>query len=383
VDAVPVDPGATYPISGVYSFGKGLLSRPPLPGSQTTYKVFHRLHSDDIVMSQLKAWEGAIARVTPEFDGWFLSPQFVTFKPTKVDSRYVEWFCKQSSVWTELMSKSRGMGARRDAVSPSRFLSITIPLPPPEEQQRIVARIEYLCQKTELLNTLHSGAIAEVERLLASEEMRVWPGDALVGAKSLEDVTVFLARGRQSEQGPSEHYLIKTQHVQDRKFIPSRMTLAHHIAAKVAPESLAQPRDVLIACSAAGCLGRVAYFDQADTIASTDTHVAIARANRDVILPEYLYAYLRSAQGQYQLKSREKGDWQREKVGFRFTELNVADMRLVPVPLPGLKEQRRIVDHVERFTQRIDALRNFQSQRALEIAALRPSVLNHAFSGQL
>jgi restriction endonuclease S subunit len=58
-------------------------------------------------------------------------------------------------------------------------------------------------------------------------------------------------------------------------------------------------------------------------------------------------------------------------------------MRLVPVPLPGLKEQRRIVDLVDRFTLKIDALRNFQSQRALEIAALRPSVLNRAFSGQL
>jgi hypothetical protein len=118
-------------------------------------------------------------------------------------------------------------------------------------------------------------------------------------------------------------------------------------------------------------------------MASTDTHVAIARANRDVVLPEYLYAYLRGAQGQFQLRSREKGDWQREKVGFRLTELNVADMRRVPVPIPGLQEQRKIVDFLERFTLKIDALRNHQARRAVEVAALRPSVLNSAFSGQL
>ena len=76
IDAVSVDASATYQIAGVYSFGKGLLARGPLPGTETTYKVFHRLHKDDFVLSQLKAWEGALARVPASFDGWFLSPQF-------------------------------------------------------------------------------------------------------------------------------------------------------------------------------------------------------------------------------------------------------------------------------------------------------------------
>ena len=102
-----------------------------------------------------------------------------------------------------------------------------------------------------------------------------------------------------------------------------------------------------------------------------------------MVLPEYLYAYLRGAQGQYQLKSREKGDWKREKVSFRLTELNVADMRRVPVPLPGIQEQRRIVDHVERFTAQIDLLRERQKKRLEEVTALRPSLLNSAFCGQL
>jgi type I restriction enzyme S subunit len=213
--------------------------------------------------------------------------------------------------------------------------------------------------------------------------MRVWPNDALKDAPSLEDVTVYLSRGRQSEQGVSAHYLIKTQHVQDRSYIRSKLTLAPHVAAKVHADGLAQPGDVLIACSAAGCLGRVAWFQEADQIASTDTHVAIARANRDVVLPTYLYAYLRGAQGQFQLRSREKGDWQREKVGFRFTELNVADMRRVPVPVPDFDEQRRIVDYLEQLSEKVVRLRRNQELRREEIAALQPSSLNAAFNGQL
>jgi type I restriction enzyme S subunit len=120
-----------------------------LPGTETTYKIFHRLHKNDFVLSQLKAWEGALARVTGAFDGWFLSPQFPTFraKPDQLEIAYFDWYCKQSKYWDQLRSSARGMGARRDSVSASKFLSITIPLPPLAEQQRIVARIEELAGK--------------------------------------------------------------------------------------------------------------------------------------------------------------------------------------------------------------------------------------------
>ena len=94
IDGVPVDPSASYPIAGVYSFGRGLLSRAPLLGSETTYKVLHRLHADDFVLSRLKGWEGALAKI-PSFDGWFLSPQFPTFRALtdQLDISYLDWYC--------------------------------------------------------------------------------------------------------------------------------------------------------------------------------------------------------------------------------------------------------------------------------------------------
>ena len=49
IDAIPVDPAATYQIAGVYSFARGLLTRAPLQGAATTYKVMHRLHKDHFV----------------------------------------------------------------------------------------------------------------------------------------------------------------------------------------------------------------------------------------------------------------------------------------------------------------------------------------------
>ena len=73
-------------LAGVYSFGRGLFGRGPMSPGETSYKFYNRLVTDDFVISIPKAWEGAIARVTPEFEGWFLSPVFPTFRVNSQNS---------------------------------------------------------------------------------------------------------------------------------------------------------------------------------------------------------------------------------------------------------------------------------------------------------
>jgi type I restriction enzyme S subunit len=155
-------------LAGVYSFGRGLFKRGPMSPRDTSYKGYNRLVTDDFVISQPKAWEGALARVTPEFEGWYLSPVFPTFRPNRdrLEPPYLEWFCKREPVWRELQRNSRGIGARRESVSPETFLALEIPLPPLAEQQRIVARIEALASKIGEARYLRQQAAEEANRLL-------------------------------------------------------------------------------------------------------------------------------------------------------------------------------------------------------------------------
>jgi type I restriction enzyme S subunit len=247
----------------------------------------------------------------------------------------------------------------------------------------IVRKIEELAGKISEASRLRQETREECIDLLASTERKIWPSVLPYPEARLDAVTTFLARGRQSEQGQSDHYLIKTQHVQMDRYVPSTLTLAPQIAAKVSEDATIQDGDILIACSAAGCLGRVARFHGDGQKASTDTHVAIARANPEVVDPDYLYAYLRGAQGQFQLRSRERGDWKREKISFRLTELNLSDLKAVPVPLPPREEQVRIVAELSELRQKIDQLERLQSESESELDALLPSVLSKAFAGEL
>lgn len=38
--------------------------------------------------------------------------------------KFLEWFCKREPVWSELQRNSRGIGARRESVSPEQFFSL-------------------------------------------------------------------------------------------------------------------------------------------------------------------------------------------------------------------------------------------------------------------
>jgi len=327
-------------------------------------------------------------------------------------STYVYWCLQSQQFWQQIMDTQRGSAMKninghmisllkfpvpplqiQEAISlflekfrsHLKGLPLDIPPLPPflHEQQRIVERIEELAAKIERARRLHQEALEEAEKVMTGAELQIWSDESLEKAICLEEVTTFLSRGRQSAQGESEHYLIKTQHVQQGKHIRSRITLAPEVVTKVQPDAMAQPGDILIACSAAGCLGRVARFMEADQAASTDTHVAIARANSLVILPSYLYAYLKSAQGQIQLRSRERGDWMREKVGFRLTELNLADLKRVPVPLPSLGEQQQIVAYLDELQAKVDSVHLMQATTSAELDAMLPSIFDKAFRGEL
>ena len=171
IDAVPATSLPTANLAGVYGFGRGLFRRGQMSPIETTYKSFHRLRAGDFVISSPKAWEGAIARIPEDLDGWFLSPVFPTFRAdeTRLDTRYLNWYCKREQVWRQLQGKAKGMGARRESVSPAQFLSIEVPLPALTEQQAIVARLDALADKSRQL-TAHLDAIeADADQLLAQQ----------------------------------------------------------------------------------------------------------------------------------------------------------------------------------------------------------------------
>lgn len=381
---VEVLPGQSYRTIGVKWWGGGAYERQTIDGSRTAAKFLSVVRLGDLIINKIWVRHGSTAIAGSEVDGCAASGEFPTFvlDESRVLPRWLHWLTKTQEFWTKCDALSRGTSGK-NRIRPERFLTIEVPLPLLNEQRRIVARIDELSAQISEAIILREQARTDCLELLKSVERRIWPLESVESAPKLYELTSYLARGRHSEQGESDHYLIKTQHVQQDHYVPTSLKLATHVAAKVQPEAKAQDGDILIACSAAGCLGRVARYKADGRSASTDTHIAIARANTDLIEADYLYAYLCGAQGQYQLRSRERGDWKREKISFRLTELNLADLKMVPVPVPSRKEQLRIAAELKELESEVEALNRLQTETVTELNALLPSVLSKAFGGDL
>lgn len=143
LDQIEVNPLDQYPVAGVYSFGRGLFAREAIVGSDTKYKTLVRLHQGQLVVSRLKAFEGAVAVVPLELDGTFLSQEFPTFNINRNgDPNYVAHLCRWPEFWDLLRNSSRGVGARRERVHADQVLNIKVPLPDLEEQRRVAHKLD-------------------------------------------------------------------------------------------------------------------------------------------------------------------------------------------------------------------------------------------------
>lgn len=146
-----IERDATYEVAGVYSFGRGLLSRGPLKGAGTKYKTFTRLAEDDLVYSKLGAFEGAVAVVPKEFGGTFVSPEFPVFEVRgDADPRFLRYCVIAESFVAQLLSATSGVGARQKRVSPRAFLDLSVPMPSRDRQREIASRLDLASWALEL-----------------------------------------------------------------------------------------------------------------------------------------------------------------------------------------------------------------------------------------
>ena len=140
---VPVHPDRAYRVAGTYSFGRGLIDRGAISGSETSYKEFSKLAIGEVVVSKLNGWEGAVAVVPPPFDGCYVSSEYPVFKVDRsaLLPGFFDGVARSPVFWAELDRMARGSMVRRRRINPSEFLRAEIWVPPLDEQAAIARQI--------------------------------------------------------------------------------------------------------------------------------------------------------------------------------------------------------------------------------------------------
>lgn len=152
---VGVDDTGQYRIAGIYSFGRGLIERGSISGTETSYKTLTILDEGDVVVSKLNGWEGAVAVVDTRFAGHCVSPEFPTFKPdrTQLLPDFFAGIARSPWFWSALNANTRGSMVRRRRINTTEFLATEVWLPPMDEQARVAHLLSVLDESQRLRRT--------------------------------------------------------------------------------------------------------------------------------------------------------------------------------------------------------------------------------------
>ena len=317
----------------------------------------------------------------------FGSTEFHVLRPGEgVSAKYLYYFVSSQQFRRDAEHNMTGaVGQRR---VPAPYLSRQeIPVPPTNEQCRIVAKIE------ELFSELDKG----VESLItAREQLKAYRQSVLkyafegrlIGAlrhrnslwpeRPLGELIEFLTSG---SRGWADYYsdhgdlFIRAQNLKHDRLDFSDIAFVRLPEGNTeGVRTRVRLGDVLITITGAN-VTKTGIVDRDLGAAYVSQHVALCRL-KEALLPEFLYWYLLAEAGGRRLLNEAA-------YGAGKPGLNLDNIRTVLIPVPSVAEQRAVVSFITTALESEDRLRSDVSAAESQTAALRQSILKQAFSGQL
>jgi type I restriction enzyme, S subunit len=374
-------PGTTYRQIGVKLWGEGAYERETIDGGETKYAHLFRAETDDVIVNKIWARNGSVAVVPPLLAGSYGSGEFPMFAPKRdrLESRWMHWLTKTPDFWAQCDEKSRGTSGK-NRIRPEQFLRIEVPLPPLEEQRRVVARIDELAAKIQEARVLRQQVVEETQGLISAAMKTHFDFSGkktrVADYARLQGGYAFPSTGY-DESGT--HQVVRIGNVRDGFLDLSRAPVRWTPAddTRVLRYELG-PGDLVI--SMTGTRDKRDYGFIAK-VPSDKKLLLNQRVGRFVIRQEvdrdYLFYYLRSPFFRDNLFPSATGTANQANVGN-------ADIESVPfAPPQDLSEQRRIVAYLDDLQKQTDALEALQTETSAELDALVPSILDKAFRGEL
>jgi type I restriction enzyme, S subunit len=376
---VEVIPALQYQEIGIYCFGKGIFHKTPRSGLEVGDKNLYEIREGDLILQVTFAWEGAIALCTKAENGLYGSTRYPTFRVN--EERCFAPFLARYLVTRdglEQINKICPGSAGRNRVLNLKWIDeIKVPLPPVPEQWRIVARIEELAAKIQEARTLRERGAEEGDILLHSGVEAVFQKlRDKFGTETLSDVCHTITDGDHNTPNFSDEgvrFIFVGNVSSARLHFENNKRVSAEYFETLKPQRLPKRGDILY--SAVGAtLGIPAVVDT-DEPFCFQRHVAILKPNRERVESRFVWHMLRS-------RTVFEKAWD-STTGSAQPTVPLRAIRELPIPVPLLSEQCRIVAELDVLQAQVDALRKLQAETTAELDALLPSILDKAFKGAL
>lgn len=171
---VNIDIETRYREVGARSFGKGLFLKPDFDGAEATWQKPVWIKSGDLVLSNIKAWEGAIAIAGDEHDGCIASHRYITClpEPEQATAGFLAYYLLSEDGLEKVGAASPGTADRNRTLSLGNLGKIEVPIPPLPIQQsfnRLQTEVAALKAKHDAIRAANASLLpATLERVFST-----------------------------------------------------------------------------------------------------------------------------------------------------------------------------------------------------------------------
>jgi type I restriction enzyme S subunit len=256
---------------------------------------------------------------------------------------------------------------------------LEIPIPPLPEQQRIVGVLDEafaslaIAQANTEKNRQNARALFESHlQSVFTQRGEGWVETTL---PALCDPLRIITYGviKLGDETPSGIPCLRTSNVRWLRINTEGMKrIAPSLSAEYS-RTILQGGEVLV--NVRGTLGGVAVVEPEMAGWNVSREVAVVPVDHQRINPSFLAYLIGSGVSQQWLGGVKKGA--------AYTGINIEDLRLLPIAVPKHSEQKRIVAELDALASETQRLEGIYQRKLEALAALKKSLLQQAFSGQL
>lgn len=363
---IDLQPEEHYKQVTVRLWGKGVVQRDYVSGSEIAAARRMVVKSRQFILSKIDARNGAFGLVPDFLNGAVVSSDFpvYTLNSSQVLPEFLDWMSKTHGFIDLCKNASEGT-TNRIRLKEEKFLAAEIPLPPLEEQQRIVARIEELAGRIEEARGLHTQIMTDGYKILLGEYSKLVKN---VEELPMADVAPLIRRPVHVDPVAQYHELGVRSFGKGTFHKPA-----------VSGASLGTKR--IFSIEADDLLFNIVFaWEGAVAVAKKEDHGRVGShrfltcvPRKDIVTASFLCFHFLTEQGLEQLGKASPGSAGRNRT------LGIEALERIKVPTPAIEKQLWF----DLLQTKLASLKQLQSASSAELDALLPSILDKAFKGEL
>ncbi len=264
-------------------------------------------------------------------------------------------------------------------VPPDYLLGEILLVPPLSEQRRIVGILD---EAFEAIATAQANAAKNLQNardLFDGYLQSVFTqrGDGWV-EKQLGDLAEFKNGLNFTRQSKGQTLrIVGVGDFQNHVVVPTDSLQSVSIDGKLADDYLIRRDDILTVRSngSKDLVGRCMIVPEVDGMTSYSGFIIRIRFDTHKICPRFLLRFMKSSKTRERLTS--------DGGGANISNINQAKLSKLPISLPSLREQEKIADKLDALATETQRLERIYEQKQAALVALKKSLLQQAFNGEL